>query len=471
MRRLVPFAVFLALAARAQVHEQINVEVIDVPVYVTGSADLKREDFQLFVNGKPQTVDYFDVIDFAAAVPPPGAAAATTSARDIRDRRLFLLLFDISAGDPHLITRASRGALAMLQNALPADFFAVATHSALHGVELVVPFTADRDLVRRAIVALKPSEAHDPLELAITDPERTSLAGNLPDDRDPLPPDVAPLIDTQKEILRMPLLRIAEQEMDDLAALAPRLAPLEGYKRVLFLSRTFPVPLGDSELFRHYETMRRAFLAANVVVDSIDLTVNNPFDKGLHFGSEGLHGLARDTGGQHIHNENPPGKAFARIADSTRRGYRLGFNMPRNAKRGFNSIEVRVRNVPADTVVSYRRGFSRGAVKPSTADALLLADILMNDIPQTGVGPLLHIDDAKHLEVSVPPNALAEGGDVEVLLYIFDANGATVDFQQKRMKSAGIVRSRVDLPAGHYVAKALLRAGDSIGFSRLEFER
>jgi hypothetical protein len=77
--------------------ETITVEVIDVPVYVYNAQgalqNLKKDDFELYVNGKPQTIDYFDSIDFRA--PATGEAApAPAVTRDIRDRRLFLLILD-----------------------------------------------------------------------------------------------------------------------------------------------------------------------------------------------------------------------------------------------------------------------------------------------------------------------------------------------------------------------------------------
>jgi len=150
-------------------------------------------------------------------------------------------------------------------------------------------------------------------------------------------------------------------------------------------------------------------------------------------------------------------------------GYRLGFAMPANAKRGHNSIDVKVRNVPEGSLVIYRRGFSRTVAKPSTIDALVLADILMNDIPQSGVAPAISFGDEHEINVGVPASAVAGGGDVEVILYVFDAKGAAVEFKQKRITTAGIVRTKLDLAPGTYVAKALLRVGDSLGFARQQF--
>jgi VWFA-related protein len=458
--------------AQAQFQEQISVEVVDVPVYVLGPqgplTNLTRDDFDLYVNGRRRHIDYFDRIDFSSQ------ATAAAAPRDLRNRRLFLLLFDFASGGPQAIVRARDGAMAMVRDALPSDFFAVATYSFRTGVEFVTPFIADRDATRRAITTLRPSEVHDPLELAISDPERLLLAdsqvsGGRRDDA-PLPPAVAKLIGGGIPLEKMPAFREFEQQLADLSLLGARLEQLDGFKHVLFLSAGFPVALGDPQLYREFASMQQAFLASNAMIDTIDLTVNDPFSNAMHFGSEGLHGLARATGGQHIHNENPIDKALERVNTLTMTGYRIGFKMPANAKRGANSIDVKIRDLPSGSTVSFRRGFSGTTTAPSSLDALRLSDIVQNDIPQTGVAPVIAFRERPFLDVDVPAKALI-GGNAEVLLYVFDAKGSVVHFKQKRVESAGIFRTKLDLPPGAYVAKALLRIGspESIGLARTAF--
>ena len=64
----------VASGATAQTHESITVQVVDVPVYVFSQGkpirNLTKNDFELYVNGKRQSIDYFDPIEFA----PPAAA-------------------------------------------------------------------------------------------------------------------------------------------------------------------------------------------------------------------------------------------------------------------------------------------------------------------------------------------------------------------------------------------------------------
>ena len=85
MRPAIPTLLLAIAAASASARsEQTTVEVIQVPVYVTTSGapveNLTRGNFKLFVNGKPQKIDYFDVVDFDHLSPE--------DARDPRQRPL-----------------------------------------------------------------------------------------------------------------------------------------------------------------------------------------------------------------------------------------------------------------------------------------------------------------------------------------------------------------------------------------------
>src|SRR5207302_6519952 len=109
-------------SAAPQTREKTTVEVVQVPVSVTtdGSSvrGLTREDFTLRVNGKVQPVDYFDVIDFASL--------SNDQLRDPRQRRLYVLAFDLPHTPPFAMYRAKRAAEEYLANAQPSDYFAVA---------------------------------------------------------------------------------------------------------------------------------------------------------------------------------------------------------------------------------------------------------------------------------------------------------------------------------------------------------
>src|SRR2546430_9102169 len=132
-------ALFVSAIASAQVRESVSVEVVQVPVYVSTHngvvTGLTRDNFRLFVNGKSQAIDYFDVVDFSAISAPEGQRP------DPRQRRLYLLVFDLLFSTPNAIARAQVAVDRLLTKAGLSDEFSVATYRHNRGVELLVPFT------------------------------------------------------------------------------------------------------------------------------------------------------------------------------------------------------------------------------------------------------------------------------------------------------------------------------------------
>src|SRR5258708_15160138 len=118
----------LAPSLGAQVRETMTVEVIEVPVYVTGAdgkplRGLARDAFELRVNGKPQPVEYFDALDLASpqVAPSSGAGGAPAVAprtratrRRPRERRLDLFVFALCFGARDRILLGPRAAEAVI---------------------------------------------------------------------------------------------------------------------------------------------------------------------------------------------------------------------------------------------------------------------------------------------------------------------------------------------------------------------
>jgi VWFA-related protein len=514
VRRLLAAAVLLAapLVATpllAQTHsETITVEVVDVPVYVIAPngpvTNLTKSDFELYVNGKRQTIDYFDTIDFTTSQRSTANAPAPPP-RDVRDRRMFLLMFDLMFSRPVALARAQRAAVEMIRHAAPTDYFAVATFTASRGAQFASAFTNDAIASQRAVLQLRPSDAHDGLGLAIagTDKDFVNATAGLPTAGDASPSGVsgrdAEAMATLQEIAgvgadlrEMPVKRLIESQVANLGDIAKRLAPLEGYKHVVFLSEGFnheyatglkPKLLGpppvDAQLFRLMDEMNRAFHAAGVLVDTVDLGLRDAASSDVLV-NESLSMIANGTGGQFIHNRPNTVEALGELSRRTSTGYRLGFR-PHDAKKGENAIDVKVHNVPASAVVSYRRGFSTTPAPASAnVDPLRLADILLNDTPQTGVAPKIGFGERPYLLVAVPSAPLLAQSEhqpaaVRVLLYVFDAHRNVVAFKEKALtvpadaKGDLVIRTALKLGSGAYTAKALLIAGEAVGFNKQNF--
>jgi len=506
--RKLGFAVLIACAfsAQAQVRESVNVEVVQVPVYVTTSAgtpvpNLTKDSFQLFVDVHPQPIEYFDAVDFASV--PAGAQAARTRT----ERRLYLLLFDLSFATPATIARAQRAALESVSHSNPAtDFFSIATYSSNKGVYFLSPFISDRVAIARAIVTLKSSEANDPLGVALASRERAQWLtvmeqGGSVDDIGDLSPFLGTeVVDTLKggqgnqDMLAMQSHRLIEYEMEGLGQVAARFAALEGQKHVVIFTEGFDStkvtdikatnrpPNLDARLLALVKKMHETFVSAGVTLDAVDIKGLRATTNDLE--NDALYMLSRDTGGRVIVNRNNLGEAVDTLMQAQRMVYILGFRQG-DRKRG--RISFRVNGLPRGSQVSYREGF--GYTPQSNAiDSLQLADILLNDVPQSGVtlnaGVLMSPGSAEvavsFSRAEVVPQLLDKSPDVEILMYIFDEHGAAVASKARRISFTGpgrvstgyvTLREAFPLPPGKYAAKVMLRitGTKSLGFVRRDF--
>ena len=492
-------AVLLATMAHAQVRETATVEVVEVPVYVTARnapvGGLTRDNFQLFINGTPQAIDYFDVTDYATL----------TESHDVRQRRLYMLVFDLlsPANDLH---HAQRAALEFVDHALPSDTIGVATYNA-GGLKIIVPFTHDHAIADRAVAALDFPALNDPLHLSLSAAERGEISGGRFHD---------PRFDPALLDPRITLAALADDEVASLTDLADRLAGMEGQKHVVLLSAGFEgvllhglesprapgdirsmslipretrgrLPMLNMDLVRHIEGLNRAFAAAGVFLDAIDIGGLRPFQ--TFADNESLYALVRDTGGEVIDHRNDLPSALRLLADTHRVVYNLGFSA-HDTGRSENRITVRLVNVPRGTQALYRHSYTAGAGEGDTGDMLRLADIIQNDIPQNGVTTNViatSSGNAATVELELPGRELlahevAGFIGAKVMMYVM-SGASVVAFKIKRIDidvsraEAGLqdgapvrVSDTFDLPPGHYAAKVVVRmdATGALGFARAD---
>lgn len=515
-RVLLPAVLILATTpiAFAQRHrETTTVEVVQVPVYVTSSGSsvrgLTRDDFALRVNGREQKIDYFDVVDFSAL--------SAEQQSDPRQRRLYVLTFDLANMSPFHLLRAKRAAEQYLTNAQPSDYFAIALLNRDDDIQFIVPFTRDKATLRRAVTSFRAASTGDPLQLTVSLGERGAL---MNDDAT----EVRDLRRMGAGIVSELVTDVARYRVDDqfqsLGQLARRLAPLEGYKHVVLLSKGFNSFLlmngtaafnggswgagasgqqvtqiqnryrefngFDSRLPEAQRRMRKEFSAAGVFLDAIDIAGLRPYGS-----NESLHFEIADTGGQVVEHRNDLEEAMQRLTDSQQVVYVLGFHAADTGERE-NRISVKVAGAPRGSYVSYRKAYTSIADKPSTRDALRLADIITNDIPQNGItmtAAVITTPKKAGVNVTLPgQELLAIAGDDrnvrgEALIYIFTGQ-TSVAFARKdievdvtKARSSGLDGGKVqlaqsfDLPPGTYSMKVLVRLDhhDTLAFARKDF--
>jgi len=501
-RVLLPaFLAIVPVIAHAQTREKTTVEVVQVPVSVISDGSsvrgLTRDDFNVRVNGKVQPIDYFDVVDFASL--------SNEQLRDPRQRRLYVLVFDLATTNTSAMFRGRRAAEAYLATAQPSDYFAVALIDRYGDVNFIVPFTRDRDALRRAVATFGAASPKDPLRLTVTPAERAVLTYDNSAEIEQLRHMGANV--AAEQMIEISRNRVGD-EMDALGELAQRMAPLEGFKHVVLLasgfnenilltnSRLTPNTLGEPPLaanrtaptpvtFDSYVSfaqlrMQKQFAAAGVFLDAIDLTgvppYNAPYNDSLHF-------VIADTGGQVVEHRNDLVSAMKRLTDSEQVVYLLSFRAPQTGRKE-NSISVRVAGAPRGSNVAYRQSYSSTPDKPASNDGLRLADIIINDVPQNGVTMTTAVSTAPKratVSVTLPGRELAAlagaGGKLEgeALLYVF-AGQKAVAFAHKKVDVRGNGAGNIemtqsfDLPPGTYAMKVLVSLdSDTLSFARKDF--
>lgn len=497
-----------SVAAAAQTHQEtVTVEVVDVPVYVRRGTepvrDLTRDDFELFVNGKKQAIEYFDVTGDEPPSDAPVTAGkyASPAARAVpmRERRLFVLLFDFAFTRSYMTRRAQTAAAALIDGAGPRDYFAVATFSPAAGLRYTLPFTRDKAALKAAVLQLRSRETYDPLSLVAV-VTRADLVPNEPRDPRADPTDKpAPTwteahshdvtSDPEKEEAITPKGQInAEKEsggntvygiLVGLGALASNLGRLEGQKHVFFMSEGFDVTTFNDPraLFKEtpglymqqlLEGVFHEYRAAGVFLHTLD-------PGGLRAIGESPRGaslwiLASGGGGQAINDRNDLHAALSDLTSSYRYGYVLGFR-PTNPRKGENKIVVKVK--ASGVTVDYRHGFSGEGPPAEKTNGLYLADIVLNDVPQTGLAATMEIRKGRvtaRLPMKAISAQLGGKGSAELLVYLFDVNGQPVDFRRREVAVTSNDVEQVDLQLGlkpgTYALKTLLRVAGSIGFTR-----
>lgn len=479
----------LTFSLQAQkLRDAVTVEVVDVPVFVSRDGvpvqGLTREDFELYVNGQPQAIDYFDLVS---------PSQETT----MHERRLFLLVFDEAFSRPHSLVRAQKAAVQLIDRAPASDLFAVATFSSRRGIQFAMPFSSDRDAIQRAVAKLTTSKSGDPLAIMMTDQERaavTSFSGSQGDRAESFLASMGSERIGSDFMREMVLVQVRRRAQDQIAAfeqLSERMASLDGQKHIVLLSEGFdgvedtssavmrhavltePIPLDagfvDATVREDLRRMDRTFQHSDVFLHTLDL-------EGLRanvVSQDPLQLLATGTGGEYVHDRNDLTAALGELSDQFAHGYRLGFH-PTNVRAGHNDIRVKVRNARlAD--VRYRYGFNGTPQPTKVGDGLYLADVVLNDVPQTGTAAALAVTNGV-LRARIPMEPLAaqlgEAGTADLILYVFDANGKAIAYHVQKIQvpvnAMGESTFDFPLPTGAKVTKALLRVDASLGFTRAD---
>lgn len=525
----------------AQVKETVNVQIVEVPVTVVDRdgnpvRGLTAANFQVLDENKPVSVTSFDKIDFASeesvkAISPLNPAA----------RRNFMLLFDLTYSSPASLVRAQDAARSFLKTSVgPRDLVGVATVDAEKGYRLLTAFTTDRDLVASVIANPQTFHGTDPLQIAGTttfDAKEQNTKGGREGAVAEQVQEISRNVGRSNDAYNRGRV---EKQLATLGNLARMLRAVPGRKQLIFLSEGFDPKLvrgrdsgtsdeakkeneavlrgqaytvdsdarfGSSSSVTIIDEMARTFRGSDVVLNSFDIQgvrVNGDLQTGARNDSggnsvvnsnEALFMVSKPTGGEVFRNSNSIKEDFSRLLKQQEVVYVLGFQSPTAKPGRFHELKVKLVNVPNGARVSHRAGYYELGTETAAERTLTNAEIILNDIPQSGVGvaaltaafptsganaqvPVILEIAGSDLAKGVKGNALA----AELFIYAFDDTGIVRDrLYQKlsldltkvgdKLRASGIkYYGTLSLPPGTYAVKSLVRVLDTEarGFARTD---
>jgi VWFA-related protein len=373
--------------------------------------DLKREDFLVFEDGRPQEIKQFQVVDLEAiaaeTVDPPGVFSNRAEPGAV----FALVIDDMNIDARHTALMQRRAHEFIDEQVRSGDYIGVMRT----GVNSPLLLTTDRELVRPQIEqAMGRRDVNDVSSL-------TGAAG------DTLPiPGGAP-VGTQPDFSALglfdqsPSARIqAEQSLVMLQRVIEYLAPIPARRKaVLLFSQGVAF---DLEAFaadnnsRSFETMRRLLAAAregNVAVYTVDprglqgstdpSTGEKPVPVTRDAGIDTLRDLATATGGRAVVSTNELVGAFNRISRENRFYYLLGYE-PSDSGSKTRARQIEVKTRAPGTLLLHRRAYSPSAATSVAAianRAPLASPLPISELP-IAMAPVVFPDPSGGASLAVP---------------------------------------------------------------------
>jgi VWFA-related protein len=370
---------------------------------------LKSEQFEVLVDGKPQSVSFFEQVaagspeERARIVAAGGARTATSPARpadapQALGRVVLFFLDDLNMPVESLMRARKLIEFFVDKEMGDEDLAAVGCASGQLG--FLQQLTGNRDVLRAAVSRLKPqSQLGRDTQLPIMS-EYTAKAIDVDFDRDVFEVYVQALMrdgfkrPAAESMVKQRARTILQTANDytrgtlrSLNSMVRAVAPLPGRKLTFFLSDGFLLTRNDTDVADAMRDVTDAATRAGVVLYTLDtrgLATEHwldatagapPSDPGgqisrvdvgaMTASQEALHILAEQTGGRAILNTNAQAAALGRTVNETSAYYLLAWR-PNAEQHGnkFRRLEVSVRGRP-DLLVLVQRGFLEAAANSS----------------------------------------------------------------------------------------------------------
>ena len=374
----------------------VLVDVVATQADGSLNRDLKREDFLIFEDGKPQEVKQFQVVDLesiaAETTDPPGVFSNRAEPGAV----FALVLDDMNIDAKHTALMQQTARKFVDEQVRSGDYIGVMRT----GVNSPLLLTTDRELVRPLIA--QTVGRRDLNDVA-------SLTGGSGDALPTLSLNTAQMPDFSALGLfdMSPSARIqAEQSLVMLQKVIEYLAPIPARRKaVLLFSQGIAFDLeafaADSNS-RSFDTMRRLLSAAregNVAVYTVDprglqgstdpSIGEKPVPVTRDAGVETLRDLATATGGRAVVSSNEIPAAFSRIARENRFYYLVGYEPPDSGASKTRARQIEVKTRAPGTTLLHRRAYAPSAAtavaavvnRAPIASPLPVSDLLISMAP------------------------------------------------------------------------------------------
>ena len=426
--------------------------------------DLKREDFLIFEDGKPQEVKQFQVVDLetiaAETTDPPGVFSNRAEPGAV----FALVLDDMNIDAKHTALMQQTARKFVDEQVRMGDYVGVMRT----GVNSPLLLTTDRDLVRPMIAqTMGRRDLNDVASLtggSDTLPNQSLSTAQTPDF------GALGLFDMS------PSARIqAEQSLVMLQKVVEYLAPIPARRKaVLLFSQGIAFDLeafaADSNS-RSFDTMRRLLAAAregNVAVYTVDprglqgsqdpVTGATPVPVTRDAGIDTLRDLATATGGRAVVSTNDIPGAFSRIARENRFYYLIGYEPSDTGASKTRARQIEVKTRAPGTTLLHRKAYAPAAATAVAAvinRAPIVSPLPVSDL-LISMAPVVFPDPSGGASLAVPfeiGGNLPGNDTVKYTLVAVDGRGASTTPMTGTVKvsdgsAKGMVRQR--LAPGRY---------------------
>jgi VWFA-related protein len=381
--------------------------------------DLKKEQFTLLEDGKPQQISVFELERLNGETLPPlevQAPALKTrgpaetkptapppepiKADQLKDRRLIAMFFDLSSMQPAEQIRA-RDAATKFINTQMTSSDVVSIMTLTNELRVVQDFTNDRETLLSGIQALRIGDSSELAALAATGADATDDSGEFTAD------------DTEFNIFN------TDRKLSALEDAVHKLTAFPEKKALVYFSSGIGKTGVDNQ--SQIRATVNAAVRANVAFYPIDArgllamapagdaTQASPKGTGVftgaaqlsartsfHDSQDTIYTLAADTGGKALLDSNDLTLGIKAVQTDISSYYVLGYYSTDAAQDGkYRKVTIKIGSLPESAKIDYRRGYYAGKVwgKMNSSDKeRQLEDALTLDDPFTDLPLAMEVD-------------------------------------------------------------------------------